>query len=105
MNDYVYRIYHNEDHCTRHDLIRPTLTEKLLDHEYENLSTALRLFSRVRNPDVTFNTSRSTESGVLVTLHGLTSEHEADNFIGEFSSWLSERTPNRFCPAVDKASL
>ncbi len=48
MNNHRYRIYHDQDQCTKGDLIRPKLTDELLEHEYDNLGTSLHIFCRAR---------------------------------------------------------
>lgn len=102
MNSYEYRIYHADDQCTKEDRIRSALTTEQLNHEYDGIDTALHLYSRSKNIKLSYDTKRSEEGGVLVTLRNFESAQEADTFIRQFPDWLKARVPTRFCPAIRK---
>lgn len=105
MNNYKYRIYHDDNQCTTEDLIRSALTKKQLDHEYDNIETALHLFSCSKNIELSYDTKLSEKGGVLVTLRNFKSAQEANKFLEQFPSWLRARIPTRFCPAIQREKV
>ena len=106
MNAYKYRIYHDEDHCSKVDLARPVLTIEQLELEYDSIEIELHLFSREKNVSVSCEIARSQQGGVVVVIRGFNSEKDADKFIGEFPAWLKNKLGNsHFCPAATKAHV
>jgi hypothetical protein len=102
MNTYKYHIHHDEDHCTKNDLIGPELTEAQLNIEYESIDIELHLYSLSKNFTLSCNTQQDENGGVLVDLRNFRSGEEADTFIRQFPEWLKTRIDTRFCPIIQK---
>ena len=102
MTTHGYRIYHDESECTKQDRIRSELNSEQLDHEYDNIGTALHLYARSKNVELMYDTKRSDKGGVLVTIRNFDSAQDADTFIEQFPNWLRAKLPTRFCPVVER---
>ena len=105
MISYRYRIYHDDEQCTKEDRIRSALNSEQLEHEYNNIKMELHLYSRSKNVELSYDTKRSEEGGVLLTLRNFDSAQEADAFIGQFPDWLRNRLQTCFCPVIQRTGV
>jgi hypothetical protein len=102
MISYRYRIYHDDEQCTKGDRIRPALNSEQLEHEYDSINMELHLYSRSKNTELSYDTKRSERGGVLLTLRNFGSAQEADTFIEQFPNWLRNKLRTRFCLAIQR---
>ena len=102
MNSYTYHIYHDEDQCTKNDLIKPELTKSQLYVEYQSIETELHLYALSKNFSLSCNTQYDDEDGILVDFRNFKSSEEAETFIREFPEWLKTRINTRFCPVIQR---
>jgi hypothetical protein len=102
MTSYSYRIYHDDEQCTKEERTRSALNSEQLEHEYDSIDMELHLYSRSKNTELSYDTKRSEQGGVLLTLRNFSSTQEADTFIEQFLNWLRDRLRTRFCPAIQR---
>ncbi len=93
ISTYKYRIYHANDKA-----LFP-LTKEQVKHEYQNLDTALHLFSKDKK--LSYDT-KVVDEGVIISLGKFNSQQKADEFVEQFQKWLKEKSSSGFFPAVQK---